>query len=187
AAVPLQCTGNSRSNVAPASRGPLRAMRNPRCTSPRSSRSTSVSAVAASISSPSPTRMPCSRIAAANFASCATRPDATFIRGSSAGARRVRHQLGERRVAGLPEIVLVLQQAAQRDAHHLGVEPVLTKTQQRLRPIDRLCDARELPQVAPAQGLNEARDRAREALVEPGHLAAQNAKLLLEARVLDVK
>src|SRR5215470_18286138 len=162
-------------------------MRNPHYTSLRSSRSTSVSAVAASISSPRPTRMPCSRMAPANLASCPTKPNAAFIRGRSAGARRVRHQLGERRVDGLAEIVFVLQQAAQRDAHYLRVEPVLAQTQQCLRPVDRLRDARELPQVAPAQGLDEARDRTREALVQPGHLAAQDAQLLLEARVLDVE
>ena len=99
----------------------------------------------------------------------------------------MRHQLGQRRVPGLPEIVCILQQTAERDAHHLGVEAILAQTRQRLCPVDRFRDARELPQVPPAQGLNEARNRTRKALVKPGHLAVQDAQLLLEARVLDVE
>ena len=96
-------------------------------------------------------------------------------------------ELGDRRLAGDPDVVLVLEQAPERDPHELRLEPVAAEPCERLRPVDRLGDARELAQIALAQRLHEARDRAREVLVEAGHLRVQDGELLLEAGMLDVE
>src|SRR5262249_52767231 len=181
ATTPPPCSSNSRSKVVHASRGTLNAMRKPRRTSARSSASTSGGAAAAPISSLKPTRIPCARIAPANLARCSVTP---LMRESVGGAR---DELADHLVAGFAQVVIVLEQAAHGDAHDLAVEPILVQTHQGLRPIDRFRHTGELVQIALAKLLHEARDGSGEALVQVGHPVEENANLLVQARVLDVK
>src|SRR5262245_50787355 len=101
-------------------------MRSVRCTSARSSRSTSASAAAASISSESPTRKPRSRSAPAKRASCATTPWAPL----TPLLLGVRQQLGELFLAGRLDVLLVLEQAAERRARGLGIERVAVQARE---------------------------------------------------------
>ena len=100
----------------------------------------------------------------------------------------LRDELGDRRLAGRPEVVPVLQQATERDAATISrFEPVAVEAHERLRPVDRLGHARELEQVAPRSACTKrAIARARRSSA-PGTLRAQDADLLLEAGMLDVE
>src|SRR6267154_1007603 len=160
-------------------------MRRARCTSSRSSRSTRLSAAAASISSVRPTRTPQLLKAPANLASWATTPCAPLT--ASLLFQRVSQQPGHGLFPGRLDVVLVLEQAAERRAHGFGVERAAVQAHQRLRPVERLGDAGQLAQLPGAQPLHEARDRLGELLVHSGHLAAQDAKLFLEAGMLDIQ
>src|SRR5262249_26702179 len=159
---PSQYSSNRRSKISHASRGSVKAMRRVRCTSARSNRSMSASAAVASISSERPTRKPRARSAPAKRASCATRPCAPLM--ASLSGRGVRQQLAEFLLARRLDVVLVLEEAAERRPHGLGVERVAVQAHQRLRPVERLRHARELTQRLPAQLLHEARERRGELL-----------------------
>ena len=76
-----------------------------------------MSAAAASISSAIPTRMPCARSAPAKPASAAATLKARSIRAGGS------NKLGDRRLAGDADVLLVLEQAPERDAGKLRLEP----------------------------------------------------------------
>src|SRR5882672_3713604 len=99
----------------------------------------------------------------------------------------VRQQLGELLLARRLDVLLVLEQAAERSARGFGVEGIAVQPYERLRPVERLGHPGELAQRLAAQLLHEARDRRGELLAHRGHLAAQDAQLLLEPGMLDVE
>ncbi len=69
------------------------------------------------------------------------------------------------------DVVLVLEQRAQRVGDRLGIERDAIERDQRLGPVERLGDARRLEQVHRAQALRERDDLARQALAAtPGTL-----------------
>src|SRR5262249_11855508 len=176
---PIQCASNSRSNTDQASRGTLSAMRRLARTSRGSSRSTSKSALPASISSASRTRTPSRRSVPANRASVA---------GSMRSVRGVaREEIVDDLQPRVREVGFTFQEAPQRGAHDVGVETVATEAQERPGPVDGLRHARSLGKLACAQPLNEPGDRAREMLVEVRNLAPEDANLLVLVRVLDEK
>src|SRR5690606_23427935 len=54
-----------------------------------------------------------------------------------------------------PHVGLLLEDAAERLAHHLGVEVVGVEGGERPRPVERLRDPRHLPQREPPKGVEE--------------------------------
>src|SRR5262245_12857060 len=64
-----------------------------------------------------------------------------------------------------PDVVRVLQDAAQGLGHQLLVQVVGVERRQRLRPVERLGDAGDLGEADRPERLHEARDLAGEALV----------------------
>ncbi len=75
------------------------------------------------------------------------------------------------------DVVLVLQQHAERVLDHRGVEHQGVELHQSARPLDGLGDARLLVQLHLAQPLHEGDDLLRELLCDTGHTALQHQQL----------
>ncbi len=148
-APPPQNVSKSASNSGTSSTRFTSAVRRPSRTSSRSRRSTESSARVASSVSPGPSGSPFGAEATAE-----ARGVLDQIRGDGAHASRrgERGQLsGVEAGAHRPEILLVLEEAAQRLADQLLVEVRGVQRNQRLRPVERLGDAGHLGQLHPAE------------------------------------
>src|SRR5476649_2342087 len=83
------------------------------------------------------------------------------------------------------DVVLVLEQNAQRVVDALGIEVERIELRQCGRPVDRFSDTRRLEEVELAQFLDEAHDLARQTLADAGRLHLQDLELALEVRIVD--
>ena len=98
---------------------------------------------------------------------------------------RFADQLPQAGVTDALDVLVVLQHRAEGGVHHAGVELLLAEGDQRLRPVDRLGDARRLGQVEPAQLLHEGGGLGGQALRHAGHAGAHDLDLALERGVPD--
>ena len=146
--------------------------------------STRSSPRSASAMRPGPTSRPASR---------STRPNVTRWRvRASLTRRRPRPPRAPRRAARRSsssrtsvEVLVVLQDGAERLLDDGRVELLAAERDERLRPVDRLRDARRLGQVELAQPGDERRRLGRQALGHAGHAQAHDLDLALERRVRD--
>src|SRR4051795_9784922 len=101
----------------------------------------------ASCSLPGPTSSPASRRMRPNVTSLRVTASPGLADGRSiSGAARFADQLAQAGVADSLDVLVVLQHRAEGGVHHSGVQLLLAEGEQRLRPVDRLRDARRLRQ-----------------------------------------
>src|SRR6185369_3445905 len=111
-------------------------------------------------------------------------------RGTLIGrARRLRARLGEigpsRRAPDPPDVLLVLEDDAERLVDHLAGQLARPERQEGGRPVERLGDPGHLRQVGLAQAMDEADDVAGEALWCVRDAGDDDLELLLGRRIVD--
>src|SRR5262249_59388086 len=94
---------------------------------------------------------------------------------------------GEVALREIPDVVVVLEDAAERARDDLRVQRVLVELDERLRPVDRLGHAGSLQETPSAERLDEARDLLGQARAGLGDPRVDDPDLLLEAGMLDVE
>src|SRR5439155_2181265 len=83
------------------------------------------------------------------------------------------------------DVLLVLQQDAERLLYDVGVERVAIERDERRGPVERLGQTRGLVEIERAQFLDERRHLRGETRSRAGHLRRDDAIFLAEVRVLN--
>src|SRR6266487_801904 len=112
------------------------------------------SPVSASEMRPGPTSSPASRNTRPNVTTWRTKPPSSC---AGCDSSRLLDERDESLVADGGEVLVVLQHRPERLLDRARVELLLPERGERLRPVDRLCDARRLRQVQLPQALHERR------------------------------
>ena len=104
----------------------------------------------------------------------------TALAGTGAG-----DEPGQRLVADGEQVLVVLQDGAERRLHVLGVELLRAERGQRLRPVDRLRETRRLLEVEGAELCDERGCFGGEPLRDAGNPQLDDLDLALERGVPD--
>ena len=88
-------------------------------------------------------------------------------------------------VADRLEVLVVLQHRAERRLDDLRVQLLPAEGRERLRPVDRLGDARRLREIEPAEAGDETGDLLGESLGDPRDAKLHDLDLALESGVAD--
>src|SRR5438093_10761838 len=136
----------------------------------------------ASVTSTSVTGRPDRRSSAAKRATAAERSRGTL--SARSGQERGEPRLGDLGAEAL-HVVDVLQHAAERLADERFVDVVGVERRERLGPVERLGDTRDLREPYLAQGLHELGDLAGEPAVDARHLARDDPDLLVGRWIVD--
>src|SRR5947208_9101732 len=140
------------------------------------------SPVSASEIRPGPTSSPASRRIRPNVTTWRTKPPSSCAGCDSA---RLLDERDESLVANRGEVLVVLQHRPERLLDRARVEVLPPERGERLRPVDRLGDARRLRQVQLPQPLHERRGLRGQTVGDAGDAQSNDLDLPLEPRVAD--
>src|SRR6266550_4107505 len=141
------------------------------------------SPVRASEMRPGPTSNPASRRMRPNVTTWRTNPPSE--RAGCGDTACLLDECDESFVADRGEVLVVLQDGAERLFDDTGVELLAPKCCKRLRPVDRLGHARRLREVQPSQTLHECCGLPCEPVGNTGHAQDNDFDFTLERRMID--